>query len=113
MHISRDESRKSLALKVASIVGVSGSGVLCVLWVRTQRPATAREGRASCDDGVGRRALLNPVDDCSEHVEMIERWASAAVGHAGNEEHAAPFGYFVSAAIRCGKRLVISESVER
>src|SRR5450631_3021228 len=88
-----------LALEVAGILRVPGSAVLRVLWKRTQRAAAARECLTGGGDGIRRGALFDPIDNSRQHVEVIERGAAAAVGHTGHEEHAAPLGNLVGAAV--------------
>ena len=48
-------------------------------------------------DRIGLCAFFDPVNDSAEHVEMIERRATAAVRHPGHEENTAPRGNNLSA----------------
>jgi hypothetical protein len=52
-----------LALEVAGVLGVTASVVLRVLWVSAERAAAAWECLTGGDNGIGRRPLLDPVDD--------------------------------------------------
>ena len=93
----------ALALEVAGVLAVTASGVLRVFWISAERAAAAWERCAGGNHGIRRRAFLYPVDNSGKHVEVIEGGAATAVGHAGDEEHAAPFGNLLSAAVGCGQ----------
>src|ERR1035441_9273214 len=92
-----------LASEVAGVLGVTVSVVLRVLWISAERATAAWECLTGGDNRIGCRPLLDPVDDGGKHVEVIKSGPATAVGHAGDEEHAAPFGNFLRAAVGCGK----------
>src|ERR1035441_6775038 len=102
-----------LALEVAGVLGVTAAVVLRVLWISAERAAAAWECLTGGDDGIGRLPLLDPVDDGGKHVEVIESGPATAVGHAGDEEHAAPLGNLDCATVGCGKGFVIVKRVKR
>ena len=90
-------------MEVAGVLGVPGSGVLRVFWIGAERAAAAGECLTGGDNGIGRCAFLDPIDDGAEHVEVIERRAAAAMSHSGHQEDAAPFSNLVGAAVGFGK----------
>jgi len=90
-------------LKVAGVLAVTGSGVLRVFRVSAERAAATWERCAGGDDRVWRNAFFDPIYDGSKHVEVIERGTASAVGHAGDEEHATPFGNLLRSAVSWGK----------
>jgi len=95
------------------ILGATGSCELRVHWVRTEGAAAAGKRRTSRCNGIGRCALLDPVDDSTQDVEVVERGTAAAVTHPGNEEDAAPLGDLVGDSVGCRKRLVVAKRIER
>src|SRR5271165_1509138 len=95
--------RRVLALEIAGVLAVTVPVVLRVFWISAEWAAAAWERGAGGNHGIGRRPLLNPVDNSGKHVEVIESGPATAVGHAGDEEHSAPFGNLFSAAVGCGK----------
>src|SRR5579862_3281656 len=66
-----------LAPEAGCVVGVAMSGIFGVLWIRAQRTAAARERRAGGYYAVRSHAFFHPIDDGGEHVEMVERCATA------------------------------------
>jgi hypothetical protein len=96
-------ARRVLTLEVSGVLGVTSSDVMSVFWICAKRAAAAGERLAGGHNGIGRFAFLDPVDDSAEHVEMVESGSATAVGHAGDEEHAAPFGDLVCTAVGCGQ----------
>src|SRR5579871_5559592 len=95
--------KESFAPEVAGVLRVAGSRVLRVCRISAQGPAASGECLASGNHRFGSFAFLYPFNHRREHVEVIERRSAAAVSHAGNEKHAAPFSHLVCSAIRCGK----------
>src|ERR1019366_4638473 len=102
-----------LALEVAGVLVVTVSVVLRVLWIGAERAAAAWECLTGGGNGIRGRSLLDPVDDCGEHVEVIESRPTAAMGHARDKEHPAPLGNLVCTAVGCGKGFVIAKRVKR
>ena len=103
-----DDLALLLASEVAGVLGVTGSGVLGVFWICTEWAAAAGECVACGYDRIGLCAFFDPVHDSAEHVEMIERRATAAVRHPGNEENTAPRGNLLGASIGFSERFVIA-----
>src|ERR1039457_5460502 len=103
----------ALALEVAGVLGVTVSVVLRVLWIGAERAAAAWECLTGGDNGIGRRPLLDPVDDDGEHVEVIESGPTATMCHARDKKHSAPLGNLVCAPVACGKGFVIVKRVKR
>jgi hypothetical protein len=103
----------ALALEVAGVLGVTVSVVLRVLWISAERAAAAWECLTGGDNRIGRRPLLDPVDDGGKHVEVIESGPTATMCHARDKEHPAPLGNLVCTPIACGKGFVIVKRVKR
>src|SRR6185295_10595478 len=84
------------ALEARRGFGIAGTLVMRVLRVGAERTAAAGSARAGRGHGVGRRALLHPVDQRGQQAEAIERALSAAaVSHRGYQEQAAPVAHRV------------------
>src|SRR5450631_2108316 len=107
------QSNNLTAFEVGCVFRVSLPLVVSVLRISTQWPAAPRKGFASCDHRRWRRSLLDPVDDRTQQIKLIQRLASATVAHPGNEIELAPLGYGVEAAVSSGHILVIAECSER
>src|ERR1041385_4673901 len=100
------------ALEIRRLLAIAVTFVLRMPWVRTQRPAAAREGHARRFHRIRRGTLLHPVLDRGQQVEAIERRrAAAAVTHAGHEEQPARLRHDIGTTVIRSHLRVVANGV--
>src|SRR5262245_55710886 len=82
--------RSVAAFKIRSVFGIAFALVHRILRIGAERPAAAWERWTRSYDPIGRPALLDPVDDGLQKIELVEgRGTRRAMPHTGNEVRSA------------------------
>src|SRR3954471_23068315 len=90
---------ESTTLEIFGILGVALSLVLCVFRIGTERRLLPRNAFPVESTDMGSVRFLHPVNQCTQQVELIKRWASCTFCCLGKKFQIAAMNLFKCSAL--------------